>query len=250
MAGYFRDRFTTLLWRLVGEVFYSLPEGRLKSRLREAYFKVDTQLPKRGMVNRGDVVVQVGCWRTETIEDWSELVGPNGHVIAIEADAANADILATEITRRQLDNVTLIRKAVWRSPTTVELQVSDVSARNKLKHSQTYSPRQSPENYDREAEVPADSIDRIVREAGVGPVDHVHMTVSGAEIEALQGMTETLQTPGIRLFVRAILCHEEDDAPVNQKVARLLRSRGLNATLARREPARGNGGNVYAWRPQ
>jgi len=163
---------------------------------------------------------------------------------------SDEDVLEIEIDRRRLYNVTLVRKAVWHEPTTVELQVSDFSDRNKLKDSQTYSPRQSPENYEREKKVPADSIDNIVDEAEVETVDHVHITISGAEIEAIQEMSETLEIPGFRLFVRTILRHKEEDIPINRKVARMLEKRGLKTTLAKREPDRGNGGNVYAWRPE
>lgn len=250
MFGYYADRFKSFLKTFIGEFFYALPEGQLKTSLRVAYFKFDTHLPMRALVNKGDVVVQAGCWRTETMEEWAKAVGPKGDVIVIEADDVNANILDVEIKRRGLDNVTLVRKAVWHEPTTVELQVSDFSDRNKLKDSQTYSPRQSPENYEAEKEVPGDSIDNIVEEAGVETVDHVHMTISGAEIEAIEGMTETLRNPGVRLFVRAILCHEEEDVPINREVARMLEDRGLNVTLAKQEPNRGNGGNVYAWRPE
>lgn len=250
MLRYYVDRFKTFLKATIGEVFYALPEGRLKTRFRETYFRFDTHLPPQALVDRGDVVVQAGCWRIETIEAWAEAVGPDGHVIVIEADDINAEILDIEINRRQLNNVTLIQKAVWNEPTTVELQVSNFSDRNKLKDSQTYSPRQSPENYDEKKAVPADSIDNMVQETDIETVDHVHMTISGAEIEAIQGMTETLRIPGIRLFIRAILCHEEDDVPINRRIARMLEDRGLNATLAKREPNRGNGGNVYAWRPE
>ena len=40
-------------------------------------------------------------------------------------------------------------------------------------------------------------------------MDHVFMTISGAEIEALKGMQETISNNDISIFIRAILLNEK-----------------------------------------
>lgn len=242
-----RSLVERILVGLLGEAFYRLPEGRTKCWLRGAAFRIVPHLPQPALVNRGDVVVQAGCWRIETVEEWSKLVGPEGRVVVVEADGTNADILDIEIGRRELENVTLVQRAVWNEATSVTLEVSEVSKRNKLKEAQTYTPRNPKEHYDAEKEVPGDTIDNILTEVDAEDVDHVHFTISGAEIEAIEGMAETLQRGPVRLFVRAILLHEDQDEPINERVARMLRDEGLKAVLAKREPERDGGGNVYAW---
>lgn len=241
------------LWRLgaeraVSTICRHLPEGRPAFLARSVGFKASTHLPKRALVNPGEVVLQGGCWRVETLVEWSEAVGPGGHVIAVEADPTNVDVLRIEATRRQLDNVSVVERAIWKEPTTLTLQHSEHSKRNKLREASTYSPRQSESNYTEDRETKADTIDNIVNDIDVDTPDHLHLTVSGAEREAVIGMESTLRKPGVRTFIRAILCDEETSEPTNEAIASLLRQRGMDVTLARREPNRGGGGNVYAAR--
>lgn len=241
------------LWRLLAERTVAgtcrlLPEGRPAFLARSLGFKLSTHLPKRALVNPGDVVLQGGCWRTETIVEWAAAVGPDGHVIAVEADPTNVDVLRIEAVRRGLDNVSIVERAIWKERTTLDLQHSEESKRNKLRDASTYSPRQTEDDYAEDREVQADTIDNIVADVGAGSVDHLHLTVSGAEREAIQGMERTLERPGTRAFVRAILRDEATGESMNDVVADLLCERGLRVAMARREPERDWGGNVYVAR--
>ena len=225
-----------------------LPEGTAKFKVRTTCFRMLGTLPKETIVNPGDIVIQAGCWRTETVEGWSRIVGPNGKVIVIEADDLNLDILKVETRRRELNNVILVQKALWNRKEKVTLQVSEFSKRNKLRDAQTFSPRQPDENYQQDKSVEADTMDNILKEIGIDHVNHINMEISGAEIEAIEGMTETLGKKGVRMLVRSILLKKSDGQPVRKQVAQMLRDSGHAIVLSKAEPERDGGGYVYSTR--
>ena len=229
------------------EILYRFSEGRKKFWLRRLALRLYTRPPRIAFVNSGDTVLHAGVWRIETVEDWAECVGPEGHVIIIEADPQNAKILEIEKTRRGLDNTTIVNKAVWDKPEEIELLVSQISCRNKLRKSETYLPERPNDSFPEEKLVDADTIDNIIRDVGVDSVDHIHIQVSGAEIEAIRGMEETLRQSEIRVWMRAIHILEDSERPANEKVAEMLRNRGMTVVHAKEEPGR-HGGNVYAVR--
>jgi FkbM family methyltransferase len=224
---------------------HGLPEGRLKRIVRVVALQVFSTIPRNALANTGDTVLHAGVWRTETMEEWAEVVGPDGHVIIVEADPQNAEILDIERTRRNLDNVTVVNKAVWNEPDEIEFLVSDISCRNKARATETYLPERPNDSFSTHKMVPADTIDNIVAEVGVGPVDHVHTEISGAELEAIEGMAETLDRDGTRLWMRAIHLLEDDDRPAHERVVALLEAQGLSVYCAKQEPDR-HGRNVYA----
>lgn len=227
------------------EILHRLPEGRKKDWLRRQAIGLFAHPRATTLVNKGDTVLHAGVWRIETVENWVEAVGQNGHVIIVEADPQNAEILEIERKRRELENVTIINKAVWNEPGETELLVSPISCRNKLKNSETYLPERPNDSFQKNISVESDTIDNIIETADVGSVDLVYTHISGAEIEAIEGMEATLDKPSIRVWMRAIHIFEESDMSADKKVAQMLRNRGLNVKYARNEPDR-HGGNVYA----
>lgn len=64
------------------------------------------------MPRAGDLVWDAGANAGFTTYFLAQLVGPSGRVIAFEPDAENFNVLAENISRHKLENVTLVRKAL------------------------------------------------------------------------------------------------------------------------------------------
>lgn len=224
-----------------------IPEGRLKFFLRKIIIRLYDSLPNSFAVNKNDIVVQLGCWRTETMENWSKLVGKKGKVITVEADPENFRILEIEKKRRELENVILINKGIWHSKGTARLQVSTLSKRNKLKDADAYTPKNPDSNYDEIKVIPVDSLDHILEELNIRKVDHIQMEVSGAEFEALKGMPKTLSQKGIRIHIRSILIQKSTDKPLYEIIEKSLKDLGLIVYKNKKEKNQ-DGSNLYAVR--
>ncbi|GAI22079.1 unnamed protein product [marine sediment metagenome] len=69
--------------------------------------------------------------------------------------------------------------------------------------------------------IEVDTLDNILRELGIKKVDFVKMDIEGAEIEALKGMQEVLQSSDIKLAIEAD--HEINGEKTVQTVISLLR---------------------------
>lgn len=223
----------------------SFREGRIKYGIRSLGFKMFGHIPYRSLANPGDTVVQGGCWRTETVTQWSDIVGSDGHVVVIEGNPMNADILQLEKNRRELENVTVVRRAIWKESEEVTLQIKDTSKENKVREARTYSPSHPDESYDETVTVPSERIDSILEDVDEPSPDHIHLTVSGAEMEALQGMTQTLDRQGVRIFVRSILPRANDDELIWPEVIDFLEKYGFRTTFGQPPTQKKPGGNIY-----
>jgi hypothetical protein len=89
------------------EILHRFPEGKKKDWVRRRAIRLFAHPRKTTLANKGDTVLHAGVWRIETVEGWVDAVGENGHVIIVEADPQNAEILEIEKRRRELDNVTM-----------------------------------------------------------------------------------------------------------------------------------------------
>lgn len=124
----------------------------------------------------GDTVIDVGAGVGEEAVVFSQLVGPNGRVISIEAHPGTFACLQQTIERSGLTNVTPVWCAV--SDADGELMISDAAAH--LTNSvigQTEGIR-----------VPARSLDSLAQELGLGEIALIKMNIEGAERPAVKGM--------------------------------------------------------------
>lgn len=201
------------------------------------------------LADEGDTVVHCGIFRTATIDKWLRAIGTKGRLIAIEAEPSNFRQLFDYVSANSLDNVMVIHSAVWREAANVTLQASFNPHFNKLKDSETHGAVEEGANFE-EYTVLAKTLDSILVDSGIKHVDLVMLTISGAEYEALDGMVNTLEQPGIRLFARSILLGE-DGKPLYPKVAAKLNSMGLRTFHGgpEKNPPR-EGCNVFAFRPK
>lgn len=225
------------------------PTEAVKRMIRRGVLGVN-KLSSRHIANisKGEVIIHSGVWRTETMENLAKRAGPKGKVIVIEGDPTNYKILEIERKRRFLDNVIVVERALWSEESTVTMRSSEHSDFNALNDADTYSDIDDRTTYE-EVSMRASSLDDILAEIGVDHVDHVSLTVSGAELMALKGASKLLKQPGLRIFIRSILLKKDDSAPIYPDVVAYLKEQGLNVWVG--PPIRSKdiaGRNLYAYR--
>lgn len=162
-------------------------------------------------VREGDTVVDVGAH----LGVFSRFALEHGarRVVAFEPEATNLACLEkTFADEIEDDRVILVGAAAWHSRTVLAFKEPSVS--------NTGEGRVSDEltvDGQRVVEVPAVTIDEVVRELGLEQVDFVKMDIEGAERHALTGATETLGRFGPRMAL--CVYHNEDDRAVLSKIA-------------------------------
>jgi FkbM family methyltransferase len=219
--------------------FQYIPEGALKFRLRELELKLFGSMTKKTLANQGDTVVHAGLWKIETINQWASAVGESGELLVIEANPTLSNLLKQEVELRELENVTVVNKAVWNSESMITFAIDDnphLSAVNDLDVELQGKAAAGPATPDGSAaevvEVPADTVDSIVADESIGDVDILYSTVNGADIRMLKGAERTLSNRGIRVQLKianedASKLVDSDSRPLLQQVVELLEDTGL-----------------------
>lgn len=130
-----------------------------------------------GEVRPGDVVVDAGAMVGLFTLLASRRVGPNGSVIAIEPNPENFRRLRRHLELNHVSNVHPLQQAVDAAPGRI-VRMEGEAIRAKVSDRGT-------------VEVPTTSIDEVSRTSGVWP-QHLKMDIEGSEVQAADGMTETL----------------------------------------------------------
>lgn len=130
----------------------------------------------------GDTVIDIGAGVGEEAIVFSQLVGPTGRVIAIEAHPGVFGCLKETVRRSGLTNVTPLGIAVGASDGAIEIALGD----NFLTHSIVADRKLGASQ-----EVALRRLDSLAAELGLGDVALVKMNIEGAETDALRGMEGT-----------------------------------------------------------
>lgn len=139
----------------------------------------------------GDVILDIGAGTGTEAVRLSRLVGPTGHVIAVEAHPAAFAVLAKVSAANRIHNITIVEAAVADSAGTLRITDNDEVGSNTL--------------YGNGAiEVRATTIDEVVAEQHIERVDFLKMNIEGAERLAIQGMNHAVAT----VDRMAISCHD------------------------------------------
>ena len=129
---------------------------------------------------QGDTVIDVGAGVGEEAVVFSQLVGPSGRVIAIEAHPGIYASLCETVRRSGLSNVTPLCIAVGDHEGTVHF----AEGQNFLTGSIV---RGAAHEF---GEVPLQTLDRIAADHAPGTVALIKMNIEGAELGAVAGMSE------------------------------------------------------------
>lgn len=148
----------------------------------------------------GDVVLDCGAYRGETVLWFARRVGKDGRVVAFEPVARNAEGL-----RRNL----AANRSVEMAPVTV-LECA-VSSSTGVLHFNAQAEGSSRVDADSIESVPAVTIDDVMEEQHLGRVDFMKMDIEGGEVDALRGAEETLKKFTPRLAISVY--HRPHDLP-------------------------------------
>ncbi|MCA9189260.1 MAG: FkbM family methyltransferase [Pirellulaceae bacterium] len=252
-----RDLFLPPL-RMVNNWF---SETDWKNRARASALRFRNALPRELMVRAGDTVVQVGMWRERNLRRLAQCVGSSGQVVLIEADQHVAQRMAKYCHSIGLRQVTIVNKGAWHERGTLELNVGQSAANNRLEADDVVMLGEVNTNaFAGVRTIEVDTVDNILAELGIDHVDYVEVSVNGVERQVLQGMRRTLSQVR-RIFVAGYARTEQGTRPTNVVVAEALADRGLQTCISCKTPPRQarfdpeaarqwghQDGHVFAWR--
>lgn len=154
-------------------------------------------------LNQGDIVYDIGANVGFFTVISAKLVGNSGHVYAFEPDPNNIKSLEHNVQLNSFANVTVLKQAVARSTGTGELLLGRHSGGHTLS---TTAKSQAPK-YQSSPKIPVKlvAIDDLVAQQIIAPPAVVKIDVEGAELDVLQGMSQTIKK------FKPIIIYEIDD---------------------------------------
>ncbi len=180
----------------------------------------------------GERLLDVGAYIGFGTVRIAQTVGQWGKVIAIEADPDANRLLEHNVNINSLDNVRILHRAIWR--TTGERLTFYRSARqaNAL-HSDMISATNA-------INVESITIDDILAGMETPCVDYISITVNGAELEAVEGMSQTLERcPSLRLSIAG--WYRREGERICDRITPILRKAGFQVAVGRM-------GAILAWK--
>lgn len=143
----------------------------------------------------GDTVIDCGAFDGDSTELFSQGVGAEGRVFAIEPDGANYLKLCNRIAEKRMNNVIPLNCAIWSEPDILNISGDLASATI----NQTGSG----------AKTFATTIDQIKQTFGIAKIDVIKMDIEGVECDALRGAATTISNDKPKLMISAY--HRQDD---------------------------------------
>lgn len=140
----------------------------------------------------GDTIIDVGAGIGEDAVVFSQLVGPSGTVIAIEAHPTTFVCLRATVQRSGLTNVIPIGCAITEADGTVSITDTENHLANSVMSGEGAH------------SISSRSLDSLAQELGLGPVALLKMNIEGAERLAVQGMTDLAK----RVRHVIVSCHD------------------------------------------
>lgn len=147
----------------------------------------------RALLRPGMTFVDVGAnWGYFSLLA-SHLVGDGGRVVSLEPDPRLFPVLSENVARNRIGNASLHQLAAARERGELSLAGFDEEAGNF-----GISRIVADASGERVFTVRADTLDRVLEEAGVGSVDLLKMDIEGAEAAALAGLGRSLRERRVR----------------------------------------------------
>lgn len=174
----------------------------------------------RGSPRRGDTVLDAGAFCGECTIEFARLVGPEGHVHALEPDPVNREIMVRNLRRSQVNNVTVWPFAWWSSNAQLAF-VATGGLGSALQEVEQPGHEAYPHLF-----VEGRTAAEIFGLMGTTP-DFIKMDIEGAEIEAVEGMLSCLadRSKPCRLAIASY--HVRDGRPTHDVISPALRAAGF-----------------------
>jgi FkbM family methyltransferase len=165
---------------------YPLDTAIGKSLFIGEFEKQEIQIVEN-LLKKGDTFVDIGANGGFYTVIASKIVGNSGHVYAFEPGIEELELLRKNISSNNLNNVTIIEKAVSNIKGTTQFAISKDGAMNSLL--KTDHPDQKVKEW-RDVEVT--TLDDTVEELSIKKVDFIKIDVEGAEKLVFEGANYTL----------------------------------------------------------
>ncbi len=238
---------------------YILPDGNMKEKLFRWILSFQNSVPLYLAVNSGDVAIQVGTPNAYTVKRFSNMAGPNGKVIIIEADPENATDIKKELAHLNHKNVIIINKGAWSKETTLTFYRSDdFKGDHKIPVDGVVMDNDYRTTYTEKIEIPVDTLDNMLHAQGIKAFNYLSITVNGAEFEVLKGASKLIENSGkCRIFSKGHARFEDGKTgdPINTAIADYLQSFGCETIISKGEKSKMNvkewthrEGDVFAWK--
>lgn len=179
-----------------------------------------------------DIVVDAGPYLGYGALKMGELVGNSGKIIAIEAGPDCGKLLEKNIKENSLKNIQIVHKAVWNKK---EIKIFHRSSKQANSLVQDLIKKTETNT----VQVRADTIDNILNDYGITNISMISLTINGAELEALEGMSKTLENYSPRLSIAG--WYQRSGQLIWKGAMALLKKKGYK-TLKSRD------GKVFAWK--
>lgn len=179
------------------------------------------------MINQGDTVVQVGMWHQDSAMRLAKSVGASGRILFIEISKASMETLKNSMHHGPCKNITYVNKGAWDSKGEFDLLIDENPTATRLDTGRLHPSHGKSTTL----KAPVDTIENICREAGIEKIDYIEITVNGAELHALRGMGDLIQSTQ-RLWVAGLTRDPENGTPLNIALRDFLESKGLNAKIS------------------
>ena len=232
-----------LVWYKGGQWIHRHPDGYLVERQIMLHSIADFHATNTDYflhsyrLRPGDVAIDGGaCTGWETLL-FSQLVGPSGRVVAIEAHPVTYKCLTEMCRRNRLANVVPLQCAVADEPGTATItDFDDRQQANTIAGDRGVIP------------VKLRTIDDIVSELGIERVDLIKLNIEGSELNALCGARETLPiTQHLAVACHDFLADEfGENMRTKAKVRSLLENAGFRITERPDDPRPWIRDSIYA----
>lgn len=224
--GHYPNKRQKYIYRLMSRSFRKqVPEAAYNVTwdIWLRYYKGHINQQRYYQLKPGDTVVEAGAYVGYYTLKMSQAVGPTGRVVAIEPITENREIILKNIEANDIQNVTVLPYAIWNKSGTKTFYVTD-RQKNSI-----FSDLLKGKGIIKETTIATNSIDNVVSETGLPNLNFVIITVNGAEIEALEGMTKTLENDNLHIVIAAK--YVVDGIPVYKRVATFLEEKGYELKL-------------------
>lgn len=157
------------------------------------------------MVDSGEVCLLGGIFNYETIKSFSNSVGKEGKVIVVEANPDNIEDLIKRASN--LNNVIIIHKAIWNIKGQMEFLYSQKGKPQGYNRLNSDKLQEFPLHMDsdpKKVKVPTDSISEILKDIKITKLNHINLTINGAELQAIEDLPSLRKlNPHLRIYINS-----------------------------------------------
>ncbi len=188
------------------------------------------ELSERFRIRVSDVILDIGAYLGLGALRLARTVGISGLVVSAEANAANQQLYERNVFDNGANNARLVRAAVWN-----EIGEMDLSRDNNQQNSLVKGiiKEQSTEI------VATTTVDQISSDLELPKVSLISLTINGAEVEAMDGMVDTLASFSPLLTIAG--WYERDAIAIHSLLVEKLKRQNYEWIV-------GPVGRVYAWK--